>query len=138
MEAGMMQPEQVMRLCLLVYVPHMIEEYATGMYDDPLVVLAFTPLAHLAPRQATYLVFQVMMGVALGMSYLVSRGGRGRDLVIGGLALALIGEGHHVLRFAASQGYNPGLVTSLPMPVLGGLLLRALAGRPWPAFAGRE
>ena len=61
-------------LCLAVYAPHLLEEALTRMYDDPLIVYAFEPLSHLSTRHSTYLVFQMMLAVALGMTFLFSLG----------------------------------------------------------------
>ena len=113
-------------LCLLAYAPHLVEEHATRMHDDPLIVFALRPLSHLTQREAAYMVFQVMMLLALGMTYLWSLGGRARDAVLFAVALALLGESHHVARALASLEYNSGLVTSLPMPFIGALVLRSL------------
>ena len=114
-------------LLLLVYAPHLLEEALTGMHDDPLIVAAFAPLALLSSRHAAYLVFQIMLAFSLGMALLVSVGERARPFLLAGLALALLCESHHVLRSLVSHAYNPGLVTSLPMPIVGIVVLaRAL------------
>ncbi|MEA2747794.1 MAG: hypothetical protein QOI41_1937, partial [Myxococcales bacterium] len=87
-----------------------------------LIVAAFQPLSGLSARHATYLVFQIMLAVALGMTLLYTLGGRARLAVMGSLALALLAESHHAIRALASPHYDSGLVTSLPMPVAGALL----------------
>jgi hypothetical protein len=120
---------RLLALCLGVYLPHLLEEALTRMYDDPIIVAAFGPLSQLPARQAAYLVFQVMLVLALAMLTLASLGGRWRDMVLLGLALALLGESHHVVRWIASHQYNSGLVTALPMPVAGALILRGVFRR---------
>jgi hypothetical protein len=120
-------------LCAAVYAPHLVEESLTRMYDDRLIVAAFQPLSGLSARHATYLVFQIMLAVALGMTLLYTLGGRARLAVMGSLALALLAESHHAIRALGSLHYDSGLVTSLPMPVAGALLgvavLRAAVAR---------
>ena len=111
-------------LCLVLYAPHLVEEAFTRMYDDRLIVTAFEPFAQLSARHATYLVFQIMMAVALGMTFFFSLGGRPRQSVMAVLAFALICESHHVVRALFTLQYDSGLVTSLPMPVVGALLMR--------------
>lgn len=111
-------------LCLLVYAPHLVEEAFTRVYDDRLIVSAFEPISHLSARHSTYLVFQVMLAVALGMTFLVSLGGRARVSVMAALAFALVCESHHAVRALATLQYDSGLVTSLPMPIVGVLLMR--------------
>ena len=110
-----------------LYVPHLIEEAMTGMHDDPLIVAAWAPLSNLSPRHAAYLVFQVTFALALGATYLVLGGRNGRLIVLSILAFALLAEAHHVVRALLSLRYNSGLFTSLPLPVAGALLGRALA-----------
>jgi hypothetical protein len=129
---------RMMKFCLALYAPHLLEEALTRMVDDPIIVLAFGAFAHLSSRQAAYLVFQIMLVVSLAMTYLFSLGGRWRSAVMILLAVALLGESHHILRWLVSHQYNSGLVSSLPMPVLGALILRAIfrdAPAPTPATA---
>lgn len=113
-------------LTFVVYLPHLVEEHFTKMYDDPILVSLFLPFASQSARQSAYLVFQAMLAVALAMTFLFSLGGRAREAVMVGLALALVAESHHVARWVVSHSYNSGLVTSFPMPVLGLLVLRAV------------
>jgi uncharacterized protein with HXXEE motif len=117
---------RLMQLCFGLYVPHLLEEAFTKMYDDPLIVFALRPLSGFSPGHAAYLVFQLMMAASLAMTYLYGLGGRFRDAVMVVLSVALLCESHHVLRSLASHQYNPGLLTSLPMPVLGAFIMRAV------------
>ena len=64
--------------------------------------------------------------LALAMTVLFSLGGRGRDAVMITIAVALLSESHHVLRWLLSHEYNSGLLTSLPMPLLGAYILRSV------------
>ena len=118
---------RALAVCLALYVPHLAEEAMTRMHDDPLIVSAFEPLSGLSARHAAYLVFQIMLAMALGMTLLFSLGGRARLAVMAGLGVAMILEGHHALRAIRSLAYNPGLFTSLPMPFAGALVLARLA-----------
>jgi Protein of unknown function with HXXEE motif len=104
-----------------VYVPHLVEEAVTGMHDDRLIVAAYGPLSQLEPRHASYLVFQIMLAIAIGMTLAWSRGERGQRVVVALLGLALLAESHHVLRALVTLSYNSGLLTSLPMPFIGAL-----------------
>ena len=120
---------RLLLLCLLVYAPHLVEEHVTRMCDDPILVRALGGLASMPARQAAYLVFQVMLAVALGMTYLFSRGGRSRDAVMIALGVALLAESHHLARWLVTREYNPGLLTALPMPFAGAWVLRAVFSR---------
>jgi hypothetical protein len=117
-------------LVLVVYAPHLLEEHLTGMWNDPLIARALEPVAALPAREAAYATFQAMLIVALVMTYAFSRGGLARRAVLGSLAVALVCEAHHLVRAAATLSYNSGLLTALPMPILGGFLLWKLVARP--------
>lgn len=118
---------------MIVYAPHLLEEHVTGMWNDPLIARAFEPLAALPAREATYAVFQTMLALALGMTYAFSRGGIARRAVLASLGVALVCEAHHLVRAAVTLSYNSGLLTALPMPLLGGWLLWRLAVPSQPA-----
>ena len=118
-----------MLACLVAYAPHLLEEHLTGMWNDAVIVTAFEPLSAMPARQAAYLLFQAMLALSLGMTFLVSLGGKWRDVVMVGLAAALVAEAHHVVRALATHEYNSGLVTSLPMPVVGAAILWRLFRR---------
>ncbi len=111
-------------LVLAVYVPHLVEEALTGMYDDAIIIAAFTPIASLSARHAAYVVFQSMLALSLGIALLTSLGGRAHVVLLAGLALSLLAESHHAVRALVTHTYNSGLVTSLWMPVVGAFLAR--------------
>jgi hypothetical protein len=118
-------------LCVAVYAPHLLEEHVMEMHDDPMLVSAFDrAFAGVPAREASYLVFQLMMIVALVAAYLSSLGGRARDAVLAALALALLAESHHVIRALATLHYNAGALTSLPMPILGAAIALSLVRAP--------
>ncbi len=114
----------------LLYAPHLAEEALTRMHDDPIIVAALAPLLTLEPRHAVYLMFQAMLLVTLGTTLLFARGGRARLLVLGALGLGLVAESHHVIRALVTLRYDSGLVTSLPMPLFGAIVLHTV-GRAW-------
>jgi hypothetical protein len=111
---------------LVVYAPHLVEEQLTRIDDEPWMARALRPFAASSPTHAAYSVFQVMLVVGLAMTLAFSLGGPARRLVMLILGLSLVGESHHAIRFFASHHYNSGLVTSLPMPLVGALILVAL------------
>jgi len=112
------------------FLAHLTDEALFGMHDDPLIATAYAWLAPLGARHAAYLVFQITVAIGLGASLLVAAGGWGRRAVLFGFGLALLAEAHHPLRALLNGAGNAGLLTSLPLPILGALLLRrALSGR---------
>jgi hypothetical protein len=115
--------KRLLGLALALYLPHLLDEALTGMHDDPLIVAAYAPLTHLGPRHAAYLVFQVTLALGLGATFLFACGGRARLAVMGVLGLALLAEAHHAVRALGTLSYDSGLVTSLPLPFLGALVV---------------
>ncbi|MEO7111791.1 MAG: hypothetical protein ABI183_15220 [Polyangiaceae bacterium] len=111
---------------ICVYAPHLLEEHVTHMADDPLIVFALSTLENVPARHASYAVFQIMMMLALTMTLLFSLGGAPRKIVMGLLAFSLLAESHHLVRFLISPHYNSGLLTALPMPVVGILIFQKL------------
>jgi hypothetical protein len=124
-----------------VYLPHLAEEALTGMHDDAIIVWVAgvldrsDVLASLTPRHAVYLTFQLTLALLLVATWLTSLGGRWRDLVLFALGLSLLGESHHVVRWLVTHHASSGLVTSLPMPLLGVLILRRVTSSPSPSHA---
>ena len=116
-------------LAIIVYAPHLLEEHLTGMWNDPLIVQAYAPLAALPAREAAYLLFQTMLGLGLLMTYAFSQGVSGRRLVLAAVAIALLCESHHLIRAVLTHSYNSGLATALPMPAAGSWILWKLIVR---------
>lgn len=120
-------PVRWLGLALLVYAPHLLEEHLEGMHDDPMIVWAFDALmGDLSARAASYATFQAMMLAGLTTTWLFARGGPTQRAVLMGIALGLLAEAHHAVRALASFELNAGLLTSLPMPILGAVMLRAV------------
>lgn len=108
------------------YAPHLLEEHITRMADDPLIVFALSTLDHDSPRHAAYAVFQIMTMASLTMTLAFSLGGAPQKIVMAVLALSLLAESHHLIRFLISPHYNSGLFTAFPMPIVGILIFRNL------------
>jgi hypothetical protein len=127
--------QRALLMCLLVYAPHLVEEHVAGMWNDPVIVAGLAAVSGMPARQAAYLVFQIMLGLGLLTTYAWGLGDRSRRLVLAALAVALLAEAHHIVRALADHHYNAGLVTSLPMPFAGALVLYGLFQRPRSAAA---
>ena len=111
-------------LALALFAAHLLEEALTGMHDDRLIVAAYAWLAPLGGRHAAYLVFQLTVLICLGAVFVYAHGIRGRRLLLAAFGLSLFAESHHAVRALATLSWNSGLVTSLPLPILGAMLLR--------------
>jgi hypothetical protein len=121
---------RLLGLALLLYIPHLAEEAFLGMHDDPIIRAALEPILTLSPRHAVYLMFQLMLLVTLVSTLLFASGVRGQTLVMSVLGIALLAESHHLIRACLTLHYNPGLLTSLPMPLFGIRVLRTLISQP--------
>lgn len=74
--------------------------------------------------------FQLMLLITLVSTLLFSSGRRGQLLVMSVLGVALVAESHHLIRACLTLQYNPGLLTSAPMPLFGIRILRTLISQP--------
>jgi hypothetical protein len=114
---------RLLALAIALYVPHLAEEAMTGMHDDPIIATSLAPLTELSPRHAAYLVFQIMIVVALATTLAFARGGHWRLVVMFVVGTSLLAEVHHLIRGTFTLHYNPGLLTAFPLPVLGAYVL---------------
>lgn len=104
----------------LLLILHGIEEYFTGFYEvDVQFRFLFKPLFEMSVDQATFLLFQILLGIALLLLFLftLSEQWRVRLLVIPGFFLFY--EIHHIIMALGEGGYYPGLITSIFLPILG-------------------
>jgi hypothetical protein len=118
---------RLLGIAIAFYIPHLLDEALTRMHDDRLIVAAYAMLAPLGARPAAYLAFQLTFALGLAMTWLFARGGVARRIVMAALAVALLAESHHIVRALFTFTFNSGLVTSLPLPWIGLLIVRHLA-----------
>ena len=109
-------------LVICVYAPHLLEEHFTRIWEDPLMAASLLPCADWSPQHALYCSFQITFALLCTMTLAFSFDGRPRNVVMAAFAVALLAESHHAIRFLISHHYNSGLVTSLPMPLVGALI----------------
>jgi hypothetical protein len=121
---------RLFEIAALLHLAHLAEEGLRGMHDDPIIVAAYAWLSPLGARHAAYLVFQLAFGLGLVATVCVARGGRALRVVIGLFGLALVAEVHHPVRALLAGASNAGLLTSLPLPIVGALLLSRAALSP--------
>lgn len=99
---------------------HGAEEYVTGFYQTDswsrYVFQLFEPMTSL---QAAFLMFQIMIGVILIVSYLLLKGGKViliPAIFLGGI---FIFELHHLVKAIEVQDYYPGIITAIAIYLLG-------------------
>jgi hypothetical protein len=121
--------KRLLLVAALAQLVHLTDEALTGMHDDPIIAAAYAPLAPLGPRHAAYLVFQITFALAVIAALSPPR------LVHFVLGLALVAEGHHVIRAICTHHVNSGLFTSFPLPILGALVCFITSSSPWASAA---
>ncbi len=106
-------------LSIPVFIAHGLEEYLTGFYNtDSHIKFIFGYLNTLPNPQATFLLFQIMLWLALIVfAFLISNGKwRLGLMVIPGLIY--IYELHHIFKAFSVGKYYPGLITALVFPII--------------------
>lgn len=112
--------KMIFGLSIPLFVLHGIEEYRAGFYRvDELYRFFFRPFLKMQGNQATFIVFQIMFWFLLSSSFLllVSEHWRLRMLTV--LGIVFVVELHHIWRAVISWSYYPGLITALPLSVVG-------------------
>lgn len=114
-------------LSIPLFVLHGIEEYRAGFYQvDELYQFVFRPFLEMQGSQATFIVFQIMFWFLLSTSFLLIASERWRlgTMIIIGLVYIL--ELEHIWKTVISWSYYPGLITALPLYVVGFFLWKEL------------
>ena len=109
------------------FIAHGMEEYFNGFYDiDWSTKLVFGFLNEMSVPQATFLVFQIMLWLALTVfSFLLaSEKWRLRLMFLPGIIFIV--ELHHPWSVITSWGYYPGAITAIPLLILGFLFWKEL------------
>ena len=135
---------------ICVYAPHLVEENLTRIWEDPFLAPALHVVASWSPQHALYCAFKITFALFCIVTLAFSVDGLPRKIVVGAFAIALLAESHHATRFLISHHYNSGLVTSLPMPLVGVFVLFRIFSRkeilscsttsssPWASDASRS
>ena len=98
---------------------HGVEEFMTHFYDtDTHNGAIFGALSELSNHGATFVTFQVMLGLLLVISFLLILGEKWRCNILAIVGIVYIYELHHLYKAAIIGGYYPGLYTSLVFPVI--------------------
>lgn len=110
-----------------VFVAHGLEEFFNDFYNiDWGTKLVFGFLNGMSVPQATFLVFQIMLWLALIVfAFLIaSKKWRLRLMLLPGIIFIV--ELHHPWSVIESLGYYPGAITAIPLLILGFLFWKEL------------
>ena len=110
-----------------LFIAHGLEEIFNDFYNiDWSARLMFGFSENMPVSQATFIVFQVMLWLALIVfAFLIaSEGWRLRVMFIPGIIYII--EFQHILKALVSWNYYPGLITAIPLVILGFLFWKEL------------
>ncbi|MBY0539200.1 HXXEE domain-containing protein [Patescibacteria group bacterium] len=103
-----------------LFIAHGLEEIYTGFYAiDSHVAFAFGWLANLPTLQGLFVLFQIMLWLTLIISYLLLLGPKWQFRLMLIPGIIFVYELHHAYKAIAMGGYYPGLVTAIPLYILG-------------------
>lgn len=109
------------------FIAHGLEEIFNNFYNiDWSVKIVFGFLNNMSVPQATFIVFQIMMWLALIIiAFLIaSEKWRLRLLFLPGIIFIV--ELHHVWKALETWNYYPGVITAIPLTILGFFFWREL------------
>lgn len=104
---------------------HGIEEFVTHFYNtDSQGQAIFGLFSSLSNHGATFITFQIMLWLLLVVSLLLLLGGKWQFYTFSVIGVVYIYELHHIIKALITQGYYPGLYTSLVFPIFAVLFWR--------------
>ena len=112
--------KNIFALSIPLFIAHGIEEIATRLYStDSHVTFLFGKLATLPTMQALFILFQIMIWLVLIVGYLLLLGPKWQLRLMFVPGLIFIYELHHLYKAIDVGGYYPGLVTAIPLYIVG-------------------
>src|SRR3989344_1032719 len=107
-------------LSIPLFVLHGIEEFYTGFYKaDRFTQFIFGPFEQMGVHDIMFLTFQVMFWLLLAVAFLMTLSERWRLRMMMVLGAVYILELHHIWKAIASWSYYPGLMTAIPLVIVG-------------------
>ena len=103
-----------------IFIAHGLEEFFNNFYNvDWSTKLAFGFLNQMSVPQATFLVFQIMLWLALIVFAFLISSEKWRLRLMFIPAVIFIVELHHPWSVITSWGYYPGAITAIPLLIVG-------------------
>ena len=110
-----------------VFIAHGLEEFFNAFYNiDWSTKLVFEFLYEMSVPQATFLVFQIMLWLALIVFAFLIANEKWRLRLMFLPGIIFIVELHHPWSVITSWGYYPGAITAIPLLILGFLFWKEL------------
>ena len=103
-----------------IFIAHGLEEILFGFAaNDSHVAFMFGKLASLPTTQAVFIMFQIMIWLLLVISYLLLLGHKWQLRLMSILGIIFVYELHHLYKAISVGGYYPGIVTAIPLYIIG-------------------
>lgn len=110
-----------------IFIAHGLEEFFNNFYNiDWSTKLAFGFLNQMSVPQATFLVFQIMLWLALIVFAFLIASEKWRLRLMFIPAIIFVVELHHPWSVIQSWSYYPGAITAIPLIILGFLFWKEL------------
>lgn len=109
------------------FIAHGLEELMNGFYNiDWSVKIMFGFLNEMTVPQATFWVFQIMLWLALIVFALLISGEKWRLRLMFLPGIIFVVELHHIWKTMSSLDYYPGVITAIPLAIIGFLFWKEL------------
>lgn len=103
-----------------LFIAHGLEEILTGFYNiDSQVEFWLGSLNSLPTPQATFILFQIMIALILIIGYVLLLGPKWQLRMMFVPGIVLIYELHHLYKAIDVGGYYPGIITAIPLYIVG-------------------
>mgnify|MGYP003394007365 CR=1 FL=1 len=110
----------ILWLSIPIFIAHGLEEFLNNFYNvDWSTKLVFGFLDQMSVPQATFLVFQIMLWLALIVFAFLISSEKWRLRLMFIPAVIFIVELHHPWSVITSWGYYPGAITAIPLLIVG-------------------
>lgn len=110
----------ILWLSIPIFIAHGLEEFLNNFYNvDWSTKLVFGFLNQMSIPQATFLVFQIMLWLALIVFAFLISSEKWRLRLMFIPAVIFIVELHHPWSVITSWGYYPGAITAIPLLIVG-------------------
>lgn len=107
-------------LSVLLFIVHGVEEIIMGFANiDSHVAFLFGSLVALPMLQALFILFQILIWLLLAVTYLLLRGEKWQLWAMIVVGIVFLYELHHLYKAVEVGGYYPGLITVLPLYIVG-------------------
>lgn len=112
--------KNLLLISIVLFIAHGVEEIYAGLWNgDSHVAFIFRPLMALPTAEGLFIVMQIMLWLLLVIGFMLLQGFKWQRRVMFILGIAFIYELHHLYKVINVGGYYPGIVTAIPLYIVG-------------------